>query len=717
MAHPMTRTAPRRALFLAGVALGAAAAGSAVAQSGTGDPVALGTLRVEGRGAADFTLQTPRDPGYKAGRTVTATRTETELLDTPQAVSVVTRRQIEDQALQSMAEVVRYVPGVSFAQGEGNRDAPVFRGNTSTSDFFVDGVRDDVQYFRDVYNVERVEVLKGPNATIFGRGGAGGLINRVTRQADWETHREVRLETGSDDHYRGTFDVGAPVNDRLALRLTGLLQDSGSYRDSVYTEKFGLNPTAAFRLGDNTLLQLGYEHFRDERVADRGVPSFNGRPIETDTSTFFGDPSRSPTDVNVNVLTSALEHRFADGAVLRNRTRYGRYDKFYQNVFPGAVDAPGASVSLSAYSNQTDRENLFNQTDLNLYFGSGPVRHTVLVGAEVGRQDSQNLRLTGFFNGTAATFNAPVSNPTISVPLQFRPNATDASNDGVVDVLALYVQDQIELNPQLQLILGLRYDRFAIDFLNRRNGARFEVEDDLLSPRAGLVLKARPDLSFYASYTMTHVPRAGEQLTSLAPSNAALEPETFQNYELGAKWDLNPDLQLTAAIYQLDRSNVAVPDPSNPTASLLVDGQTTSGLELSATGAITPELSVVAAYAYQHGEITRTQSAAIPAGSKLANMPEHSFAVWGRYDVTPQLGAGLGVVYEGERFAEPANRVTLPSYIRVDGAVFYALNEQLSLQLNVENLLDEQYFAYAHNNNNLTPGAPRAVKLGLTARY
>ena len=714
------RTFHRSVLLASAAILGSAS--QAYAQTGgterqSGGPVVLGTLTVEDQAASDFTLQAPVDPDYKAARTVTATRSETELLDTPQAISVVTRRQIEDQAVTSMADVVRYVPGVSFAQGEGNRDTPVFRGVSSTADFFVDGLRDDVQYFRDVYNVERVEVLKGPNAMIFGRGGAGGVINRVTRQADWSDHRELRLEAGSFDHYRGTVDLGGAISDRAALRVTGLLQDSGSYRDGVFTEKFGVNPTAALRLGSDTLLQVGYEYFRDERVADRGVPSFNGRPISTDVSTFFGDPGRSPTDTEVNAFTAGLEHRFASGLIVRNRTRLARYDKFYQNVFPGAVNATGDQVTISAYQNGTDRKNLFNQTDLNFYADTGAIRHVLLAGVEVGRQETENLRQTGFFNNTATSILAPVASPTVSVPLTFRPNATDASNEGVAKVAAVYFQDQIELSPQLQLILGLRFDRFDVDFLNRRNGARVEVKDDLLSPRAGVVIKPVPTVALYASYTVAYEPRAGEQLTSLSPTNQAFDPEEFRNRELGVKWDVNPDLQVTAAVYQLDRSNVVVPDPNDPAVSRLVDGQETSGIELSATGRITPEFSVIAGYAYQHGEITRDQSATVRAGAKLANLPEQSFSAWGRYDFTPRFGAALGFIHEGERFASTDNRVVLPSYNRVDGAMFFALNDRISVQANLENLLDEGYFAFAHNNNNITPGAPRSLRVGLTARY
>ena len=234
----MTRLSLLAAASLSVLAL---AAGPALAQPAPADPdapVAVGVVRVQAE--AEFSAQPPKDEGYRAERTTTATRTDTELRDVPQAVTVVTAEQIEDQAIDSMSDAVLYVPGVSFAQGEGNRDTPVFRGVSSTADFFVDGLRDDVQYFRDVYNVQRIEVLKGPNAMIFGRGGAGGVINRVTRTADWDAARALRLEGGSFEHYRATVDLDQPVNDSFALRLTGLWQESGSYRDGVHLDRWCL---------------------------------------------------------------------------------------------------------------------------------------------------------------------------------------------------------------------------------------------------------------------------------------------------------------------------------------------------------------------------------------------------------------------------------------------------------------------------------------------
>jgi catecholate siderophore receptor len=224
-------------------------------------------------------------------------------------------------------------------------------------------------------------------------------------------------------------------------------------------------------------------------------------------------------------------------------------------------------------------------------------------------------------------------------------------------------------------------------------------------------------LAFYASYSRSYLPRSGEQLSSLNPGNAAFEPERFDNYEIGAKWDVSSILSLTAALYQLDRTNVVVPDPANPGQSILVDGQRSQGLELSATGRINDEWTVIAAYAWQDAEITADQSATVRAGNRLANVAEHSASLWTRYDFTGALGAGIGVIYEGERFAATDNTQILPAYTRVDGAVFYAVTDRVELQLNVENLLDEDYFASAHSNNNIAPGAPRSFRIGLTTQF
>jgi catecholate siderophore receptor len=659
--------------------------------------------------------------GYVVDRSRTATKTDTPLVDVPQSVSVVTRDLMRDQSMQSLADVARYVPGAGMAQGEGNRDTIILRGNHSTSDFFLDGARDDVEYYRDLYNLDRVEVLKGPNAMIFGRGGAGGVVNRVTRQANWEPVREVTLQGGSWDALRGTFDFGDAVTDRFAARVTGVYEDSESYRDGFTLERKGINPTFAFAIGEATVLRLAYEYYDYDRVADRGIPSLNAatavdRPFRSDPSTFFGDPDLSPTHATVNQGSVVIDHDFNDTVHLRNRTLYADYDKFYQNVYAGGPVDPGTNlVPLAAYNNEQLRENFFNQTDLTFSFATGSVSHDFLAGIELGEQVTDNFRQTGFFNGTDLLFPVDAGDPNVSVPVTFAQSATDSDNHGRATIAAVYVQDQIRLSQQWLAVLGLRYDSFDMDFTNNRTGENIQTEDDLLSPRGGLIYKPVEDLSLYASYSMTYVPRAGAQLASLLVTTAAFDPEEFENVEVGAKWDVNPALALSAAVFQLDRKNVIIPDPSNPTdpaASLLVDGQRTEGVELGVSGQLTDSWSIQGGYAWQDGHLTENLG-----GTELAQLPEHVVSLWNRYDLTPAWGVGLGIIHQTEMYASADNLVALPEFTRVDAGVFYAPSERLRMQLNVENLFDEDYYPNAHNNNNITPGSPLAVRVGVTASF
>jgi catecholate siderophore receptor len=655
-----------------------------------------------------------------AGRITSATRTDTPLRDVPQSISIVTGQLIADQSMRSMGDVVRYVPGVGIAQGEGNRDTPVFRGNSSTSDFYVDGVRDDVQYFRDLYNVDRVEALKGPNAMVFGRGGVGGVINRVLRLADWSSAGELAVQGGSWDERRITGDLARAVSDTLAIRVTGMFENSESYRDFVGNQRYGVNPSVAFMLGANTTLKTSYEHFHDDRTADRGISSFQGAPVVTAPSTFFGNPELSRSDVTVNVASAVLEHRLNDALTVRSRASFGNYDKFYQNVFPGAVNAAGTTVAISGYNQGTARQNLFSQTDLIVTRRTGRVGHTVLAGLELGRQETDNLRRTGYFTtiGPAVTsISVPLANPTTSLPVEFRPSATDADNSGVAGVVALYAQDQIALSEHVQAVVGVRYDNFSVDFHNNRTATTLSSTDNLVSPRVGLIVKPVEPMSVYASYSLAYLPRAGEQLSSLSLTNQALEPEEFRNYEVGAKWDLGRALSATLAVYRLDRGNVAVADPLDPTVLVLVDGQRSSGVELGVSGSITPAWSMIGGYALQDGEITSSLSASAQAGARLAQLPKHSFSLWNRYDVSDRFGVGLGLIHRGEIFTSTDNSVVLPSFTRLDAALFASLTARLRAQLNVENLFDRQYYASAHSNTNITPGSPRRVRVALTTRF
>jgi catecholate siderophore receptor len=654
-----------------------------------------------------------RRASYVTTRSRTATKTDTPLRDTPQSATVLTRTLIADQSMQSMSDAVRFIPGITMAQGEGHRDAPVIRGNTSTADFFVDGVRDDAQYLRDLYNVERIEALKGSNAMIFGRGGGGGVINLVRREASWLPVGTLTLEGGSFDHKRGMLDFGRPLGERAAVRIDGLYEKSGGFRDGSRLERYGVTPTATILAGSGTVVRLDYERFRDDRNVDRGIPSFRGAPSPARITTFFGDPdvsrSHALVDAGAVVVDRTLGARFS----LRNRTRAVHYDKFYQNVFPGDVDSSGAQVSLRGYNNATERTNLFNQTDLTGTLATGSVQHTLLAGAELSTQGTDNFRNTGYFGASSTSTPVPFADPSRVTGVTFRQSATDADNHVRAQVGALYAQDQIALTPHWQAILGLRVDRFSVRFHNNRNGEDLGRDDRLVSPRAGLIFKPVAPASLYASYGVSHLPSSGDQFSSLTATTETLEPERFRNYEVGAKWDVHESLALTGALFQLDRSNSSAPDPANPGRTVQTGAQRTTGWELGATGEVLPAWQVAAGFSSQTARI-RSRTNAAAEGATVPLVPRSTVSLWNRVQLAPAVGVGVGAVHQARVYAAIDNAVTLPAFTRYDAALFVTLPWRTRAQLNVENALNTRYYGTSQGNNNIMPGASRTVRLSLS---
>jgi catecholate siderophore receptor len=648
----------------------------------------------------------------------TATKTDTPLRDTPQSATVLTRSFIADQSMQSMADAVRFIPGVTMAQGEGHRDAPVIRGQSSTADFFVDGVRDDAQYLRDLYNVERVEALKGSNAMIFGRGGGGGIINQVRREASWSRVGSLSLEGGSFDHKRGTLDVGGPLGEHVATRLDAVFEKSQGFRDAARLTRRGITPTATIVAGAGTVVRLDYENFHDDRTVDRGIPSFRGAPSPAPITTFFGDPRASHSRADVNGGAIVVDRALGGGLSLRNRTRAVHYDKFYQNVYPGAVDTSGTQVNLQGYNNATVRASLFNQTDLTGTVTTGSVRHTLLAGAELSRQRTDNVRNTGYFNGssTATTTSVPFAQPTSNVDVAFRQSATDADNHVRADVGALYVQDQVALSSQWQAIAGVRVDAFTVRFHNNRNDQDLERYDRLVSPRAGLIFKPVTPASLYASYSVSHLPSSGDQFSSLTATTQTLEPERFRNYELGAKWDMRSSLALTGAVFQLDRSNSTAPDPTNPSRTVQTGAQRTTGYELGVAGEVTSVWQLVAGYSSQTARI-RSKTSAGAEGASVPLVPRSTVSLWNRVQLAPAFAVGAGAVHQARMYTAIDNSVTLPAFTRFDGALFVTLPLRTRAQLNVENLFDRRYYATSQGNNNIMPGASRTVRLTVIADF
>jgi catecholate siderophore receptor len=652
---------------------------------------------------------------YGVKRTRVGTKTDTDVKDIPQALTIISGSQIADQQLRSVADLLAFVPGASYGSGEGNRDQLVLRGNASTADFFIDGVRDDVQYFRDFYNIDRVEILKGPNAMMFGRGGGGGIVNRVLKRP---TLTSFRALTASGDGWGGrrfAADVDQPLGGAFAIRVNGMYEDGESFRRHVDLKRYGINPTLAVLVGPDTRVDLSYERFYDRRTADRGVPADGNAPIAGFRRTFFGDPKDSYAKADVDLASIAVEQRLGDTLTLRNRTMFGDYSKFYQNVYATGFSAGTELVALGAYNNRNDRKNLFSQTDLVWESRIGGIDQTLLFGFELGREKSRNFRSTGTF---AEGNTTPIGNPTVDKDVLFAPDDDDANNRVRASVAAAYVQDQVRISPMFEIVAGLRFDRFnlRVDDLRPSDPGEFARRDNLWSPRLGLIAKPSEKLSLYASYSRSYLPQSGDQFSSLGSVTADLKPERFDNYELGAKWEVMDGLLVTAAIYQLDRTNTRASDPLDPTRVVLTGAQRSRGLELGVERSVTSRWLISAGYSRQDAEISKTTAAA-PEGRSVPLVPRNSFSLWNRYELTGQIGVGLGLVARSKSYASISNVVKLPGYARVDAALYYQLPRGIEAQLNVENLFDASYFATANNDNNIAPGSPRAVKAMLGYKF
>lgn len=648
--------------------------------------------------------------GYGARASSSGTKTDTAVQDIPQAMTVVSEAQIEDQQLRSIAELLYFVPGATPGTGEANRDQITLRGNNTTADFFVDGIRDDAQYFRDLYNAERVEVLRGPNAMIFGRGGGGGVVNRVGKRSELNSISQFSLSGDSYGGVRFTGDVDHLLGRSLGLRVNAMYENGDSFRRGVDLERYGLNPTVGILAGPHTRIDLSYEYLHDRRTTDRGVPSQNGMALEGRDETFFGDPEDSYARADVNLGMLAIEHRFSDAITVRSRTLVGDYDKFYQNIFANSAVNSAAQVMLGAYNSRNDRRNLFSQNDLIWKGSLGGVDQTFLVGFEVGRQRSRNQRRSGSF--APGDNVVPISDPTVDVDVTFESSQTDANNSTRATVAAVYLQDQFRPADWLEIVAGLRFDSFKLRVDDLRGaGGELRRRDELWSPRLGVILKPQSNLSIYASYSRSYLPQSGDQFSGLDINTEALEPERFDNYELGAKWEPIAGLLATAAIYRLDRTNTRSPGPL-PGTFVLTGEQRSRGIELGIERSISDHWQISAGYAYQKAGIRERTTACNPdtADCEVPLVPRHSVSMWSRYDFSPKFGAGLGLIARSKSYASISNAVKLSGYARVDGALFYKLTRDIEAQLNVENILGAGYFSTAHNDNNIAPGAPRNAK-------
>ena len=669
-----------------------------------------------------------------------AVKTPTPILDVPQSLTITTQDEILQRGFDSIAQIVDYTPGVNNSQGEGHRDSIVFRGVRSTADFFIDGVRDDVQYYRGLYNLEQVEILRGPNALLFGRGGTGGIVNRVTKKGQvGETFGggQIALDTFGAFSIQG--DVNLAAGENVAVRLNAAYESLDNHRDFFDGERIGFNPTVRFALGTDTTLDLSYEYADHDRFVDRGIPTgVDGRPVEAFQDITFGDELLNFDALEAHLLRANLQHRFSDNVKGVFSAFYGDYDKVYSNFYVSGYNplATPDVVTTDGYVDTTQRQNLVLSANLIGEFSTGSVDHTVIVGGEYINTTSDQDRFNPVWDQT----NDDNEIFAVARPLALRGgkgvnasgNTTTVAftdlNDFTqvgIDVFSLYIQDEIELTDWLNLVVGARYDSFDIEVLNVPANDLRTRRDEEISPRGGIIIKPQDNISIYASYSESFLPRSGEQYANINGNNDALAPDTFVNLEAGIKWDFDSGLSLTAAVFEIEQSS---PQPNdNDPATLDVIDSRIRGFEFQLQGQVVENWFISAGYSYLDGAQV---DAFGNEGLRPAELPESTFSVWNNVTLTDRIGLGLGLTHQGESFItngtvtyqglngdSVTTRAVLPAYTRVDAAAYFDVTDNLRLQVNVENLTDTLYFPNSHSTHQASVGAPINARFAITGRF
>jgi catecholate siderophore receptor len=676
---------------------------------------------------------------------VASIKTPTPVIDVPQSLSITTEETIEDRGWTSIGQIIDYTPGVNTSQGEGHRDAVVFRGVRSTADFFIDGVRDDVQYYRNLYNVEQVEILRGPNALLFGRGGTGGVLNRVTKKGVLGENLmggQVAVDTFGE--FSVFADVNLSSNENVAFRVNAAYENLNNHRDFYDGDRIAINPTARLALGENTIVDLSYEYINNERFIDRGIPTGDdGRPVEALDDVVFGNPSENFTTLEAHLLRANVSHNFSDNWKAVVNASYADYDKVYSNFYASNYDTATNIVELDGYIDTTQRANFTLSGNIVGEFETGSIAHTLLIGGEYINTSSDQDRFNPEFDTSLADLAAIAggavddnlfgrTRPDRANFFAVRPLAFDGNTgtlaDGrtttfgftdlndftevEIDVASIYIQDEIKLNDQIRLVLGGRFDSFDITVNNVPAADIRTRKDEEFSPRLGIIFKPVENMSIYGSYSESFLPRSGEQFANINGSNNALDPNTFENLELGLKWDFAERLSFTAAVFEIKQTSPQTND-DDPSTLDVVDS-TISGFELQVQGEVLAGWTVSAGYSYLDGEQVNRDG---PTDRRLRELPQNTFSIWNQVAFTPKFGIGLGLTYQDESFINSSNSAVLPSYTRIDAAAYYQISDNLKVQVNVENLTDTTYFPNSHSTHQATVGAPINARFAITGRF
>ena len=647
---------------------------------------------------------------------VTALKTPVPIIDVPQTLSIVTDEEIRKQGFRDLGDIVRYTPGVNTSQGEGHRDSVVFRGVRSTADFYLDGVRDDVQYYRSLYNLEQVEILRGPNALLFGRGGTGGIINRVTKKAVLDD-AFGSFDMGADTF--GAFDFAVDYNvqtgENSALRINFHSDTLENHRDYYDGDRYGFNPTLRVQLSPQTTLDLSYEHADHERFIDRGVPTLNGEPVEAFEEIVFGDTDTNLTTLRADIYRANISHEFSDTQKGNFVVQYSDFAKMYKNYYASGYSG-GNTFTADGYKDPTERTNLIVSGNIVNEFQTGSAKHTLLVGAELIDTENENFRYNTFFITTEddnEVFN-------ITRPINFGVNAAGlrtyndftadlkSKTESDIEVSSFYIQDQIDVSDSFKIMIGGRFDSFDITVKDIKNGTAESRSDEEVSPRAGLIFKPQENISLYVSYSESFLPRSGEQFKSLSSSSARLDPDVFESTEVGVKWDIRDNLSFTISYFDSEQTQ-AVRDSDTGENSEIV-GLQVDGIELELKGQVSDKLYLALGYSDLDGETGK--------GGEPREIPEQTASLWATYEVNEQFGLGLGITHQGEsNIKNDKPGLILPDYTRVDFAAYYDLADDLSIQLNIENLTDELYFPHSHSTHQASVGEPLNARVSLRKRF
>ncbi|WNV06327.1 TonB-dependent siderophore receptor [Candidatus Methylospira mobilis] len=706
--------------------LGAALTGMAFAaepvseQPSTDEEITLPALKVK--------AAREREPAFKADTASTATRYEARLLDIPQSVSVVKKELIESQNAFNLRDALKNVSGLSIAAGEGGRtgDSITLRGFSANSDTYLDSVKENGQYFRDTFFLERVEVLKGASSVLFGRGATGGVINQIAKKPQKQMLASGQFVYGSFDFKRATTDLNIAPNDQLGVRMNALYQDAGSFRNYNYTNRWGLAPSLKFDFTPDTDITLYYLHQQESSVFDYGVPMYLGKPANVNIDTFYGFPDDRLQTFNVNIPTAVLTHRFSDDFSIVNTVRYGDYERNYRTLLFGAVTNNGlaSTIARSEALRLNTQQNLYNQTSLILKQPVFGLNNTLLLGMTLGSEkynflskDSTGVPSVSIFNPIlTATVGAGRAND-LSGVLAINRSTTAQTYAG-------YMTDQFELTPEWKLLGGARYEVFEAKQDDRVNNANdFSRTDRQWNPRAGLVWEPAKWQSYYASYATSFNPSA--EAYTLAANNANIGPEQNRNFEIGAKFDLlDGRLSATGALFRLEKTNARTTDPNDPTQLILAGEQRTDGFELGLAGEILPDWNVSLAYAYLNAKIVKSSTTAVGSvsgttqslqGKVPINVPANSGVVWTSYHLTPEWEIGGGVFFSTQRYTDTVNEVTLPGYARLDAIVAYH-QPHFDIQVNAFNLTDATYYESGQTYSAL-PGVPISAQVSLNLKY